>query len=330
MNNITQSISKVFHKTVNVVKDHSPEILMVTGVVGTVTSGVLACKATLKAVDIVNEAKENIDIIHEALEREDISEEQYSEEDSKKDLAIVYTQTAVKMLKTYAPALILGGLSIGCMVSSNSIMKKRNIALAAAYATVDKSFKEYRNRVIDRFGEEVDKQIKYNLDTVKVTEVVEDEDGNQKKVKKTIEVANSPTMYSPYAMIFDETNPYWEKDAELNRFFLESRQWQANDKLKANGRLFLNEVYEMLGREPTKAGQIVGWVYDLDNPVGDNYVDFGMYDIYTKRKCDAEAKAAFINGYERSIILDFNVDGNIQKLLNDNEGLDELNYGYRG
>ena len=140
--------------------------------------------------------------------------------------------------------------------------------------------------------------------------MITDENGKEKKVKKKIEVGG-PDMYSPYAIIFDETNPYWEKDAELNKFFLQSRQAQANDKLRANGYLFLNDVYEMLGHEKTKAGQVVGWVYDPDSGEGDNYVDFGLYDIYTKPKYEAEAKAAFINGYERSVIIDFNVDGNI-------------------
>lgn len=308
--NITKNISKTFNKTMFAVKKHSPEILMVTGIVGTITSGVMACKATLKVSDIVEEAKVNIDKVHEVLDDENVSAERYSEADAKKDLAIIYTQTGVKLLKTYAPSFILGTLSITCMVSSNNILRKRNVALAAAYAAVDKSFKEYRNRVVDRFGAEVDKQIKYNLDTVKVTEVTTDEAGNEKKVKKTIEVGG-PNMYSPYSIIFDETNPYWEKDAELNKFFLQSRQAQANDKLKANGYLFLNDVYEMLGHEKTKAGQVVGWVYDPENGDGDNYIDFGMYDIYTKPKYEAEAKAAFINGYERSVILDFNVDGNI-------------------
>lgn len=308
--NITKNISKTFNKTMFVVKKHSPEILMITGIVGTITSGVMACKATLKVSDIVEEAKTNIDKVHEVLDDENVSAERYSEADAKKDLAIIYTQTGVKLLKTYAPSFILGTLSITCMVSSNNILRKRNVALAAAYAAVDKSFKEYRNRVVDRFGAEVDKQIKYNLDTVKVTEVTTDEDGKEKKVKKTIEVG-TPDMYSPYSIIFDETNPYWEKDAELNKFFLQSRQAQANDKLKANGYLFLNDVYELLGHEKTKAGQVVGWVYDPENGDGDNYIDFGMYDIYTKPKYHAEAKAAFINGYERSVILDFNVDGNI-------------------
>lgn len=308
--NIKNNISKTFNKAVFLTKKHSPEILMITGVVGIITSGVMACKATLKVNDILEEAKSDIEKVHTVLNDESVTEEKYSEMDSKKDLAAIYIQTGLKLAKVYGPSLIIGTLSITSMFASNNILRKRNVALAAAYAVVDKSFKEYRGRVIDRFGEEVDRQIKYNLKTMKVDEVITDENGKEKKVKKKIEVGG-PDMYSPYAIIFDETNPYWEKDAELNKFFLQSRQAQANDKLRANGYLFLNDVYEMLGHEKTKAGQVVGWVYDPDSGEGDNYVDFGLYDIYTKPKYEAEAKAAFINGYERSVIIDFNVDGNI-------------------
>lgn len=308
--NIKNNISKTFNKAVFLTKKHSPEILMITGVVGIITSGVMACKATLKVNDILEEAKSDIEKVHTVLNDESVTEEKYSEMDSKKDLAAIYVQTGLKLAKVYGPSLIIGTLSITSMFASNNILRKRNVALAAAYAVVDKSFKEYRGRVIDRFGEEVDRQIKYNLKTMKVDEVITDENGKEKKVKKKIEVGG-PDMYSPYAIIFDETNPYWEKDAELNKFFLQSRQAQANDKLRANGYLFLNDVYEMLGHEKTKAGQVVGWVYDPESGEGDNYVDFGLYDIYTKPKYEAEAKAAFINGYERSVIIDFNVDGNI-------------------
>ena len=65
----------------------------------------------------------------------------------------------------------------------------------------------------------------------------------------------------------------------------------------------------MLGIPRTRAGQIVGWIYDKKNPIGDNYVDFGIYDT------NKEANRNFVNGYERTILLDFNVEGNILELM---------------
>ena len=193
-------------------------------------------------------------------------------------------------------------------LASNNILRKRNIALAAAYATVDTSFKEYRNRVIDRFGKELDRELKYNIKSKEIEETVVDDKGKEKTVKKTIEVAD-PNTYSDYARFFDDGCIGWDKDAEYNLMFLKQQQNYANEMLKSKGHLFLNEVYDMLGIPRTKAGQVVGWIYDEKNPVGDNFVDFGLYDMHR------EAVRDFVNGYERTILLDFNVDGNIWELM---------------
>lgn len=310
MNNTTivNKMTKVFHKTSFKVKKYSPEILVVAGVVGTVASAVMACKATTKLNDILEESKETIDKIHDAAENEALADK-YTPEDAKKDLALTYVQTGVKLVKLYGPSVALGTLSIGCILSSNNILRKRNVALAAAYATVDKSFKEYRGRVIEKFGEAVDRELKYNIKEKKVEEtVVDPETGKEKKVKKTIQVSDIDG-YSEYARFFDDGCTGWEKDAEMNLMFLRSQQQYANDLLRSRGRLFLNEVYRMLGIPETKAGQVVGWVYDEEHPIGDNYVDFGIYDLNKPKNRD------FVNGYERTVLLDFNVDGNIWELM---------------
>lgn len=303
---IFNTVKRTAYKVGFKLKKHSPEILIVGGVIGTVASAVMACKATLKVNDILTDTKEQLDKIHECAEDADLKE--YTESDSKKDIAIVYAQTGVKLAKLYGPAVALGALSIGGMVASNNILRKRNVAMAAAYATIDKSFKEYRGRVVERFGEEVDHQLKYNIKAVQVSENTTDEKGKEKAVSKNVEVAD-PNLTSDYARYFDEASSYWQKNPEYNLMFLRAQQAHANDLLKSRGYLFLNEVYRMLDIPETKAGQIVGWVYDAKNPVGDNYVDFGIYELSNQRNRD------FVNGYERVILLDFNVDGNILDLM---------------
>lgn len=303
LNNANRALNKVTFK----IKKHSPEILIVAGIAGTVTSAVMACKSTLKLNDILDGSKKTIDKIHEVSEDPELKDK-YSKEDAKKDLTIVYTQTGVKIAKLYAPAVILGALSLTAIISSNNILRKRNVALAAAYTAVDKSFKEYRGRVVERFGKELDRELRYNIKAKEVEEKVIDENGKEKTVKKTINVAD-PNKYSDYAKIFDETCIGWSKDSEYNKMFLKQQQAHANTLLKQNGYLFLNEVYDMIGFPRTKAGQVVGWVYDEENPIGDNFVDFGIYDIYNEQARD------FVNGYERSVVLDFNVDGNVWELM---------------
>ena len=306
MKNIKESLMKTYKRTELKVRKHSPEILAGVGVVGVIASTVMACKATTKLSDILEESKDQLDQI-KTVAVDPAYADKYSEDDAKKDTTITYVQTGVKVAKLYAPSVILCAGSLGCLLASNNILKKRNAALSAAYMTVDKSFKEYRKRVADRFGEEVEKEIRYNIKAKEVTAV--DENGNE--VTETVKVmdgTDDPNTYSDYARFFDESCAAWQNDAEYNLTFLKAQQQYANDLLKARGRLFLNEVYRMLGIDETKAGQVVGWVYNPDNPTGDNFVDFGIYNMQRERV------RAFVNGYEPNILLDFNVDGVIWDL----------------
>ena len=316
-NEIMTSVSGTVHKVGFQLQRKSPELLVGLGIIGAITSAVLACKATTKAGKIIEEANDAISTIHQANENGVTNAgETYSEQDCKKDLAVAYVQTGVKFAKLYAPAVLLGTASVASILASHNIMKKRNVALAAAYAAVDKSFKDYRGRVLERFGEQVEKELRYNIKAQEIEETVTDGKGKEKTVKKTADVAEAgwdPSKYSPYAKIFDESHPDWRKDAEQNRYYLQALQAQATDKLRSQGHLFLNEVYDMLGFKRTKAGSAVGWIYDPRHPIGDDFVDFGMFEVQRPAAVD------FVNGYERSFILDFNVVGDITSLLADHQ-----------
>lgn len=308
---LVNKASRTLHKVGFKFKKHSPEILAVVGVTGTIASGVLACRATLKVNDIVDEAKETIETIHDAVENHRYTSdgEEYTEEVAKKDLTIVYAQTGVKFIKLYGPAVALGIASIGCMIGSNHILRKRNIALAAAFKAVDTSFKEYRGRLIDKFGKDLDRELRFGIKAKEVEETVVDENGKETTVKKTIEVADPNVTHSIYSIPWYEGNAGYTKNAELNKVFLIQQQNYANDKLKLNGILTLNEVYDMLGAPRTKYGQIAGWVYTEDCSAGDNFVDFGIFDPNNPGACD------FLIGNERAIILDFNCIGNILEYM---------------
>lgn len=316
-NELSNVATRAFHKVGFQLKKHSPEILVVTGVVGTIASAVMACKATTKLHAVLDDTKEKIDMYHQGAEDGQVQSMvdgelvvvDYTEEDCSRDIAIAYTKTGVNLLKLYGPAIVVGVLSITSILAGHNILRKRNLALAAAYTAVDTGFKEYRGRVIKRFGEQLDKELKYDIKAKEVEETVVDEKGKEKTVKKTIEVANPVAARSPYTFCFDETATGWVKDAESNKFFLMRQQDYANEKLKARGYLFLNEVLDMVGIQRCRAGQTVGWIYDEEHPNGDNYVDFGMLNIHS------EPARNFMNGLERSIWLDFNVDGDILSCL---------------
>ncbi len=304
---IVNAASRTIHKAGFKFKKHSPEILVVGGVVGVVTSAVMACKATTKASVIIEEKNALMEQIHEAADT--VPVEKYSEEDAKMDTVKVYAQTSVKFAKLYGPAIAVGAVSIAAILGGHNILRKRNIALAAAYKTIDTSFKKYRGRVVEALGEEIDKEFKYGLKAEKVEKKIVDEKGKEKTVTEEVKLMD-PNNFSEFSVIFDCGNEGWDKDPEISKFFLMQQQNYANDILKSRGYLFLNEVYEMLGFGRTKAGQVVGWIYDEKHPIGDNFVDFGMFDIAKNPRA-----ADFINGYERAIVLDFNVDGNILDMI---------------
>ena len=150
------------------------------------------------------------------------------------------------------------------------------------------------------------------LKAKEIEKTVEDENGKKKTIKETINVTDG-SLPNEYARYFEQytkddsgnivRNPNWEENSDYNLFFLSGVQNYANDKLTVNKILFLNEVYEMLGLPKTKAGQMVGWIYDPTNPETDSYVDFGI---------DEDNIMYNENG---DILLDFNPDGNIWKLM---------------
>ena len=301
---IKRTVSKATGRTGLKIKKYSPEILMGIGVVGIVSSTVLACKATLKVDEVITDAEEKITRIKNTNESLAFTEEEYSATDYKKDMTIVYVQTGVEFAKLYGPAILLGTASISCILGSHVIMKKRNIALMAAYKTIEQAFGNYRKRVVDKYGEEIDHNFKHGITKEKMTVIEEDENGKKKKVKKEVDIYD-PSNVSIYAKFFDESSTQWSKTPEYNMLFLKCQQNYANDLLKSRGHIFLNEVYDMLGIPRTNAGSVVGWILGR----GDDFVDFGMYNL------EYEPSRDFVNGYERSILLDFNVDGIVYDLI---------------
>lgn len=298
-------IKKTLMKTSLKLKKHSPEILIVAGVIGTVASTVMACKATTKLGEIMDNAKDDIEAVHEAVEHPEDLPQKYTAEDGKKDLTIVYTQTALRVAKLYLPAVALGALSLTAIIKSHDILKKRNVALAAAYTAADKGFKEYRNRVVERFGNDVDKELRYNVKAKEFERKVVNDDGTEETVVETVNVASIDEV-SDFARYFNKDCAGWSDNAEKNLFFLKRQQDFANELLEAKGYLFLNEVYSMLGIPQSKAGQAVGWAYDKDVVAK---IDFGIYTI------NREENQQFVNGLEKNVLLDFNVDGDILDLL---------------
>lgn len=294
---IPSGLTRTVATSVLKAKKNSPHIFFAGGIIGVVSSTILACRATLKLEATLDEIKTDVEHIKEqrtiSPASTDVRSLEEIQKDDYKDLVYVGVKSSIKIGKLYGPSIALGAASIAALTGSHVQMTRRNAALTATLSLVSKAYDDYRVRVQEEIG--TDKE----LDIYRATknETVEI-DGKKKAVRVT-----DPNGLSPYARIFDECSVNWQKDNELNRIFLQCQQNYANHKLRTRGYVFLNEVYEALGFEWSQAGQVVGWVINGD---GDNYIDFGMFDAYNSR---------FVNGIERSIILDFNVDGVVQNKI---------------
>lgn len=284
--NVAQAVSRKIARQSLVINKNSPELLFGAGIVGMVGSTVLACRATLKLEEVLQTAQHDLDTAHT------LDHPKYSEKDRKKDISIIHVRTGAQIVRLYGPSIVLGGASIAALAQSHNILNQRNAALAAAYTALDKGFREYRERVLEKYGEEEDRYLRYGGETVTIA----DAKGKDVEVVR-VDIDEQPSIY---ARFFDPFSPSWSKEPEYNLIFLKCQQNYANDLLHARGHVFLNEVYDMLGIERSKAGAVVGWI--LMGEASDNQIDFGIFD-------DRGEARDFVNGREGSILLDFNVDG---------------------
>ena len=296
----TKTLRKSFKKAQLTVRKHSPEILMVAGVIGTVAGAVMACKETLELEDVLDECKQE----KMELEEQYAMCEEYSEDALKKDQVKLTIKQAAKIVKLYAPSVIMEVTSIGVIFASNDIMRKRNASMAAAYATLNSMYKRYRQNVIESYGEEVDKDMRFGVKHEKVTEI--DEDGNKVKIDaRIVDLDNTALAISDYSRFFQTgCKGFDASSGRYNLLYLKGIQAMFNNKLIADGYVMLNDVYRELGFDTIPEGWSIGWVYDEANPIGDNYIDFGLYEARNKNQ-------RAVNDWEPVILMDFNVDGNL-------------------
>ena len=296
----TKTLRKSFKKAQLTVRKHSPEILMVAGVIGTVAGAVMACKETLELEDVLDECKQE----KMELEEQYAMCEEYSEDALKKDQVKLTIKQVAKIVKLYAPSVIMEVTSIGVIFASNDIMRKRNASMAAAYATLNSMYKRYRQNVIESYGEEVDKDMRFGVKHEKVTEI--DEDGNKVKIDaRIVDLDNTALAISDYSRFFQMgCKGFDASSGRYNLLYLKGIQAMFNNKLIADGYVMLNDVYRELGFDTIPEGWSIGWVYDEENPIGDNYIDFGLYEARNKNQ-------RAVNDWEPVILMDFNVDGNL-------------------
>lgn len=270
--------SQFMNVTKDTIKAKSPEIMLCAGIAGFVGTIVISCRQTLKAQVIIAEAKEQKKLVEACKNKEVVTTEEYTEQDAKNDMLKIRVQTGAKLLKNYAPAIIMGGFSIFALFKSHRILSNRNAALAQAYNSLSYAFEEYKKRTGASENSEDNKESRESEVDKKMKNECKEEDTSR---------------------FFDECSRYWKKHPAYNITFLKGVEREMNDTLRARGYLFLNDVYNALGIAPSKIGALVGWTDTKENP---HYVDFGIGNL----SCDQFAK-----GDNPSILLRFNTEGYI-------------------
>lgn len=303
MKYIPNAVTVKFARQLLTVKKHSPAIMFGAGVATAVVATVKACQATLKVDEVLKQAeksKHQMQALHAAQPHS------YTESDLQRDQRILKVHTARDFTKLYALPVGLGVASIGLLTGAHVVLTKRNVALAAAYAGLERVFHEYRSRVRNELGDEKDREFRYG---VKYKEIVEEtEQGHE---VHTVKRAGLEGRESMYARLFDQSNPNWDPRDEYNRTFLWMQQCFANNRLQAKGHVMLNDVYDDLGLPRTTAGAVVGWVKGGNGLTtsGDGYIDFGIFDP------ESQEIIEFMRGDDGALWLDFNVDGEVFKLI---------------
>lgn len=302
-----KDVPAALSKSKLLLKKNSPDILLVVGGTLIIASTVAACYQTLKAKDILEKADEDIKKINYG---EDIADgdADFDANVARKERIKVYSHLGIDMVKLYGPCVVGELVGLGMIFGSHKILKDRNATLATAYSSLLTTYTTYRERVRERLGTDAEISIASGADTM---DIVSDDGDETTRIKNASVVHDDGSTHSEYARIFDECCRNWKPSPSENLLFLRSQQGYANDKLRSEGFVFLNDIYRMLGFPPTPAGQVVGWVYDPSDTTRDNYIDFGIYDKIYK----SQAKRDFINAAEPSVWLDFNVDGVIYNLI---------------
>lgn len=318
---VTSGISKAKFKAVK----YSPEICLVLAGFTGVATVVTACRATLKAEGVLNNLEDDKVKIEEAVALAKEKNVEYTEKDKNKDMTIAYSRLVADLAKLYAPAAALGALTAGLVFCSYRTMKVRHLGLIAAYTALDDGFRKYRNRTIEKFGEDVDRELASGVVKKEVmTKCADTETGEILSERKEVSTIDDVMFEDPssYDRIFARglAKSCTTYDPNTIIAFLEGQQTYFTMLLRTRGYVFLSEVYEALGFpvEGCPGSRLVGWILDPADPrKSDRRVSFGnLAKVYLKDGDYVHATGMIEPSYlETGYYLTFDIDGLIWNLI---------------
>lgn len=288
-------------------RHNKPELCMIGGGALAIGTVVYACVQTYRGLDdILEDHSKRMEKVRANKEKaKELPDGDPLKKQVGRETAMVYAGTALRCARLYALPLTMGATSFFLFATSHKTMKARNAGLAALAAREMGKLRNYRKSVADEIGEEAEQNLYFGTKTKTVADVETDENGEEKEVVKTYDDVVDPedVESSEYVKYFVKGNPNWDHSIDQNYFFLTQMMARANNLLRVNGELTLNEVYDLLGFPRTEAGMVCGWILDKNNPFGDNKVEFRLKRVHVPN-CDGK-------GYSMGYAIDFNCDGNI-------------------
>jgi len=274
------------------VRKASPEILLVLGLAGMATAGVMAVKRKKALDEILDETDEKLEKSRKVAEDPEAVE--YTDKERRQHIFYMKAECGWKIFKLYAPVVGVAVLSTGMIIGSHVILKKRNIALAGALKISDSALKKYRERIKEHVGEEAEKDLFRGFKRSTKTRVSDEGDTIEEEVYE-----KSDVDFSPYTKFFDSASDEFVKgDPAYNIAFLRAQEEHFTRVLNVRGHVIWNEVLDALdipGDFPL--GHMAGWVKGL----GNDKVDFGIF-------IPENGNGRAINGYEDVVFLEFNLD----------------------
>lgn len=215
-----KSISN-FVKTVgNKLSEHSPEILTGIGITGLLSTTVLAVKATPKALQLIDEKKEEMNTDK-----------------------LTNTEVVKTCWKCYIPAAVTASVSVACLIGANSVNSKRNAVLATAYKLSESAFSEYKEKVIETIGEKKEEEVRDKIAKGRIEK-------NPVKNNEVIITGKGDVLC--YDIV---SGRYFKSDVDKIR----KAENTLNKKLMNDMYCSLNEFYDLIGLPFTQMGFELGW-----------------------------------------------------------------------
>lgn len=206
-------MNKLVHQSKLFLSKNAPTILTCIGGVGVIVTSVMAVKATPKALTLLEKAEEE------------------------KGDKLTKLETIKVAGPQYIPAVIAGAATIACVFGSNILSKRQQATLMSAYALLDSSYRDYKNKVDELYGEEAGEKVREEIAKDKYTG-----DGIMHDDKKEL-------FFDFYSGRYFEST----KDMVL------LAAYETNRAMVVNGAVGLNEYYQFLGIEEKPEYDLVGW-----------------------------------------------------------------------